>query len=180
MAQDANFLPWQRAEKPTAKTLLQERLEGQQVSRLHFVDEPGPTGSRMLVFELTTGGKLIVMAGRDRNSAYTARLLFRWMNPPMIILPRMARAFSGGRDADPEAGPPNELQRYIEGAVIHGVLHSSRPTSVGGEQCAIEFVGGGKLALGAVPIMRATEHGPLLADLLYEYSSPEPKRIVMP
>lgn len=178
---DIPSLPWDRAERPTPTTLLQERLEGQQISRVHYLDAPGPTGSRGLGLELTTGGKLLIFAGRDRNSQYTARLLFRWLDPPRIILPRMARAFSQGRDGDPTAESPDDLQRRLEGAVIHGVLTTSVPTPWRGEQTAIELVGGGRLALAAEPIMRMTADGELMsADLVWQYSEKERTRIVMP
>ena len=178
---DESLLPWQRAERPAPKTDLQEYLEGQQISRLWYLDDVGPTGSRGLAFELTSGAKLLVWAGRDRTSAFTARLFFRWLPPPRIILPRMARAFSAGRDGDPAAERPDDLQRAVEGQVIRGVLHSRRPTSAGGEQLAIEMTGGAKLALGATPIMRQTAQGDLqLATLDYEWSEPERSRIVLP
>lgn len=178
---DEAFLPWQRAEKPTPKTLLEERLEGQQVARLHYLDAVGPSGSRGLALELTTGARLLIFAGRDRNSTYTARLVFRWMPPPLIILPRMANAFSQGRDGDPTAGPPDELQRRVEGAVIHGVLTTTRPTSWGGEQTCFELRGGARLALAAQPIMRMAPEGEvLLADLVWQYSEQERARIVLP
>jgi len=178
---DIPTLPYERAERPVPKTLLQERLEGQQISRLHYLDAPGPTGSRGIALELTTGAKLLIFAGRDRNSAFSARLFFRWLAPPLIILPRMARAFSRGRDGDPAAEPPDELQQRVEGAVIHGVLHSTKPTAHRGEQMAVELRGGGRLAFGAEPIMRMTAEGELLAaDLLWSFSEPERARIVMP
>lgn len=180
MARDANFLPWERAERPTPRTRLQEYLEGQQVSRFYYLDDVGATGSRGIALELTTGAKLIVWAGRDRNSHYTARLVFRWIPMPRIILPRMARAFSAGRDGDPASAPPDDLQRRVEGSVIHGVLHTTTPTECGGEQIAFEMRGGGRLALGAVPIMTATPEGHIqLADIQWWWSEPERTRIVM-
>jgi len=169
---DESALPWERAEKPTPATLLQERLEGQQVAFLHYLDEPGPTGSRGIALELTTGAKLIIFAGRDRESRYAARLFFRWMDPPRIIVPRLARAFSMGRDGDPTADPADALQRRIEGLVIHGVLHTTALTRERGEQMAIDFRGGARLALAARPIEQRMG-GLLVADLLYVYSEPE-------
>mgnify|MGYP001577329801 FL=1 len=178
---DESILPWSRAERPVPKTDLQEYLENQQISRLYYLDEVGPTGSRGLAIELTTGAKLVIWAGRDRNSVFSARLFFRWIPAPLIVLPRMARAFAGGRDGDPASGPPDDLQRAIEGHVIRGVLHSRRPTNVQGEQMAIEMTGGGKFALGAAPIMRQTADGAIMiADLVYEWSEPERARIVLP
>lgn len=178
---DESLLPWQRAERPAPKTDLQEFLEGQQISRLWYLDEVGPTGSRGLALELTTGARLVVWAGRDRTSAFTARLFFRWLPPPRIIVPRVAKAFAEGRDGDPAAERPDDLQRAVEGQVIRGVLHSRRPTSVGGEQMAIEMRGGAKLALGATPIMRQTAQGDVqMATLDYEWSEPERRLIVMP
>mgnify|MGYP001595889365 CR=1 FL=1 len=173
MSEEA-FLPWERAEKPAPATDLQEKLERQQISQLHYLDNVGPTGSRGLVLELTTGARLIVWAGRARGGPFSARLFFRWLPRPLIVLPRMERVFSGGRSRNPLADPPDELQRRVEGSVIHGVLHSKRPTSNQGEQCAIEMVGGGRLALAASPIMKNDEDGDLmLADLVYEWSEQE-------
>lgn len=167
-SRDGQLIP--HGEHAEPRTRLQERLEGQQVSRLHYLDQPGPTGSYGLAFEVTTGAKLIVFAGRDRYSQYSARLLFRWMDAPLIVLPRMARAFSGGRARDPEAGPADPLQERVEGGVIRGVVHLRTPTEHGGEQLVLEFGGGGRLHLKARPIETLTADGPLLADVEYEWS----------
>ena len=175
-ARDANFLP--KGEHPEPRTRLQERLEGQQVSRLFYLTQPGPTGSYGLVLELTDGSKLIIFAGRDRYSQYAARLLFRWMERPFIVLPRMERAFAGGRD--PVADPPDDLQQRIEGSVIRGVHHVKTPNPHGGEVLELEFTGGGRLHLAARPLEKLTAEGPLLADIEYDYTEPERSRMVMP
>ena len=179
---DRPFLPWEKAERPEGSgpgpSRLQERLNGQQISRLYWIDEPGPTRSRALAFELTSGARMIVLAARDRNSRYAARLVFRWMHPPQIILPRMARAFSGGRLRDPEAGPPDDLQQAIEGEVISGVRSIRSPAKGGGERLEIECRGGGRLYLEAM-VLEAPRRG-LLADIGYVWSQPEPPRLVRP
>lgn len=175
-ARDGSLIP--QGEHPEPRTRLQERLEGAQVSRLYYLTEPGPTGSYGLVLELTDGAKLIIFAGRDRYSAYSARLLFRWMDRPLIILPRMETAFSGGRD--PVADPPDALQQRIEGSVIKGVHHVRTPNEHGGEMMELELSGGGRLHLAARPIEKRTAHGPLLADIEYTYTEPERTRVVMP
>lgn len=173
---DGTFIP--AGEHPEPRTRLQERLEGQQVSRLYYLTQPGPTGSYGLALELTDGAKLIVFAARDRYSAYSARLLFRWMDRPQIVLPRMERAFVGGRD--PVADPPDDLQRHIEGSVIRGIHHFRTPDELGGEHMEIEFSGGGRFHLAAHAIERVTAEGPLLADIDYAYAQPERSQIVLP
>ena len=176
---DGEFVP--HVEAPEPRTHLQERLEGQQLSRLYYLNEPGPTGSFGLAFEWTTGAKLIVWAGRVRGSRYSARLFFRWLDPPLIVLPRMARAFSGGRDRTPEAGTPDDLQRLLEGEVVDHVLHLTTPTVSGGEQIQVAFKGGRSLHLAALPTEKRTPDGRmLLADIDYTVEEPERTRVVMP
>lgn len=178
MPDDGQLLPFPAAEHPEPRTRLQERLEGMQVSQLYYLTEPGPTGSYGLVLELTDGAKLIIFASRDRYSQYSARLLFRWMERPLIVLPHMERAFMGGRD--PVADPPDELQQRIEGGVIRGVHHIRTPNERGGEVLEVEFTGGGRLHLAARPIEKLTAEGPLLADIDYAWSEPERTRLVVP
>lgn len=168
---EETHLPWRGTERPAPRSDLQEKLERQQIARLHYLDDVGPTGSRGLTIELTTGARLIIWAGRVRDPKFTARLYFRWLPRPLIILPRMERAWSGGRSRDPLAEPADALQKYVEGSMIHGVLHSKRPMRGGGEQMAIEMVGGGRFAIGATPALSQTDEGEvLLADLVYQWS----------
>lgn len=161
---------------------MQERLEGAQISRLYLLDdEPGPTGSFGFAFEFTTGGKLIVWAGRDRFSQFSARLLFRWLEPPLIVLPRMASAFSGGRDRDPTAEPPTELQQRIEGQVIAHILHFKEPTVAGGERIEYVFTDRLSLELAAVPIENLTSGGKrLLAAIDWAIAGPERTTVILP
>ena len=173
---DGQFLP--QGEHPEPRTRLQERLEGQQISRLYYLTEPGPTGSYGLALELTDGAKLIIFAGRDRYSQYSARLLFRWLERPLIVLPRMERAFAGGRDT--VADPPDDLQQRVEGSLIRGVIHHRTPNVHGGEVLEMEFSDGARLSLSARPLEKATAQGPLLADVEYEYIKPERTRMMMP
>jgi len=163
-------------EYPEPRTHLQERLEGQQIAVLHYLDEAGPTGSRGLAVELTTGAKLIIWAGRDRYSKYSARLFFRLMESPMIITPGMARTFSHG-----ERGERDELQQALEGEVIRGVIHHREPTKVGGEQVEVELVGGRRWRLAALPMERILPGGQtLLADIEWAITDRQPTRVVMP
>lgn len=161
-------------EYPEPRTHLQERLEGQQISRLYYLDEAGPTGSYGMAFELADGSKLIVYAARDRYSRYTARLILRWLPVPLIVLPRYANAWSHG--TDPLGCSPeelDELQRRLAGQIIHGVLVTTQPNAAGGEQFTLEC-GGGKLTLGATPIKQRIEGDQmLLADIIWDWSEPE-------
>ena len=181
---DEAALPWERAERPEGTgpgpSRLQERIAGKQVSRLHYLDALGPTGSLGFGLEFTTGEKLLIFAGRDRTSGYTARLFFRWLKTPLIVLPRMARAFAAGRDGDPASGAPDDLQRAVEGGVIEGPLSTREQAAGGGEMLAIEFRGGGKLMLWAEPTMKPTRDGPMTADIGYAWVEPERARVVLP
>ena len=124
---------------------------------------------------------MIVWAGRVRGSAYSARLFFRWLDPPLIVLPRMARAFSGGRDRTPGAQAPDELQRLLEGEVVDRVLHLKTPTVAGGEQIDFAFKGGRSLHLAALLVEKRTSEGKmLLADIDWTVEEPERTRVVMP
>ena len=162
------------------RTHLQEMLEGHQISRVHYLDQVGPTGSRGLAFELTDGSKLIVWAGRDRYSKFSARLFFRRLPPPIILTPDRAAGFSQGRVADPEAGPPDALQRQVEGEVISSVIHHLEPTTMGGEQIEFELKGGARLHLKALPMERVQRGEMLLADVEYEFTRPDRTRVIMP
>ena len=171
---DEAALPWGRAEKPEKRVRLEQYLEGQQIALVHFLDSVGFSGSRGLAFELTSGAKLIAFAGRSRDSNYSALILFRWMPRPIIVLPRMARVFSGGRIHDPQAGPPDDLQRWIEGAVVRGIINHSEPAARGGEWVSLDFTGGMQLHLISEPIMKLTDQGEtMVADLTYIVTKPE-------
>lgn len=172
---DGQFIPFGggRGERQELRSRISEFTEGQQVSYLHYLDEPGPTGSRGIALEFTTGARLICWAGRDRNSQFTARLLFRFMDPPKIIVPRVASLLSFGRNV--LADPPDELQREIEGEVIVGIRHSRIPTQTGGEQMGIEFKGGKILAMAAVavsPTLTADGTSAVIADLIWQVIDP--------
>lgn len=175
---DAHFLP--AGERPEKRTRLQEYLEGQQIARLFYLDDSGPTASRGLALELTTGAKLLIFAGRDRNSKYAARLIFRWLARPVIVLPRMGRMFSRGRGADPDAGPADALQERLEGQVIRGVLHRHEPSPRGGECLDVECQDG-RLHLEAVVVEGKDHEGVrLLADIEWEWIVRKRARVWMP
>ena len=181
---DGDFIPhggFGEIERTEPRTYLQERLEGHQIAVLHYLDEVGPTGSRGLAFELTDGSRLIVWAGRDRYSKFSARLFFRRLPPPLILTPERAAGFSRGRAADPEAGPPDELQRRVEGQMIRFVIHHKEPTLNNGEQIEWEFTGGARLHLSALPMERVRPgEKMLLADIAYEFTRPERTQIIIP
>ena len=167
-------------ERSLPRTHLQEMLEGHQISRLHYLDEVGPTGSRGLAFELTDGSKLVVWAGRDRYSKFSARLFFRRLPPPLILTPERAAGFSRGRAADPAAGPPDALQRRGEGQMIKFVIHHKEPTEKNGETIEVEFTGGARLSLSALPMERVRRGEKLLADVEWVFTKPERRHVVMP
>ena len=180
---DGDFIPpggFKPIEHGLPRTYLQEMLEGHQVAMLHYLDDVGPTGSRGLAFELTDGAKLIVWAGRDRYSRFSARLFFRRLDPPRVVLPETLRVLSGGRARDPALGPPDALQERVEGAMVKNVVHHRVPTEAGGEALDFEFSGGARLRLTAVPMERVRGGEMLLADVQYEFVQPERTRVVMP
>ena len=180
---DGDFLPeggFRPVERPLPRTHLQEMLEGQQVARLHYLDQAGPTGSRGLAFELTDGSKLVVWAGRDRYSKFSARLFFRRVPPPLILTPERAAGFSRGRAADPDAGPPDDLQREVEGEVVRYVIHHKEPTERAGECIEFELKAGARLYLAAVPMERVRRGEKLLADVEWVFTKPERRHVVMP
>lgn len=165
---DGQLIP--HGEHPEPRTRLQERLEGAQISRVYYLTEPGPTGSYGLALELTDGAKLIIFAGRDRYSQYSARLLFRWLERPTIVLPRMEKAFVQGRSGDAQADLPDSLQQQLEGLVIRGVIHRKEPTGTGGEALSIEFSNGHLLVLVAEVMDKMLADGErLLADIRWHF-----------
>ncbi|MDP3768357.1 MAG: hypothetical protein Q8S13_10105, partial [Dehalococcoidia bacterium] len=127
----------------------------------------------------TTGQRLAVMAKRDMNSRYRARLVFRWMEAQRIITPRMARLFSQGRFADPGGVPGDlpDLERWLEGQVIAGVRVIVEPTEWGGEQCELELRGGDVLWLAADDKVRDRRYR---AELLAQSRRREVTHVWMP
>ena len=182
-SRDGDFLPpggFKPIERGLPRSYLQEMLEGHQIALVHFLDDVGPTGSRGLAFELTDGAKLIVWAGRDRFSLFSARLFFRRLDPPRVVLPETLRVLSGGRARDPALGPPDALQERVEGEVVKNVVHHRTPTKSGGESIDFELSGGARLRLTAVPMERVRGGETLLADVVYEWSQPERRHVIMP
>lgn len=181
---DGDFIPeggFRPVERRLPRTHLQEMLEGHQIARLHYLDQVGPTGSRGLAFELTDGSKLIVWAGRDRYSKFSARLFFRRLPPPLILTPERVAGFLRGRSADPDAGPPDELQQRVEGQLIKFVIHHKEPTQSNGEQIGFEFTQGARLHLSALPMERVRPgEKMLLADIAYEFTQPERRHVIVP
>lgn len=172
MAGDESALPW-KGETPEGSgpgdSSIWERITGLQIARLHYLDNLGPTGSQGLALEFTNGARFIIFAGRDQNSGYSARLFVRFMRRPLIALPRMEKVWSGLVLGD-DYGPTDELQRAVNGAVIHGVLGGRERTAKGGELRAIELTGGRNLTLWAEPALRMTDEGLMTADVGYAYS----------
>lgn len=175
---EGGFRPIERA---LPRTHLQEMLEGQQVARLEYLDDPGPTGSRGLALELTDGTRLVIWAGRDRYSKFSARLFFRRLPAPLVAVPETIAGWSRGRRADPTASPPDALQRVVEGEVIRHVIHHAEPErATASELIEVEFRDGGRLYLFARPMERLIRGERLLADIEWRYTKPEKMRVVMP
>lgn len=183
---DGNLLPGEgRAERPEKRSRVAEAVEGKQVALLSFDDGPGPTGSPMMLLEFTDGSGLIMMAGRDRNSRYAARILLRALPAPRIWTPSRERKWRFGHDAaelaDTKETDPllADLQQRVEGAVVAGV-RSRQPANSASEQMALEFKGGAMLTLTAKVIEKRTRKRELLtADLLWEFTVPEKTKVVM-
>ena len=184
---DGAFLPGHgKAEHPEKRSRLAEAVEGKQVALLSFDDGPGPTGSPMMLLEFTDGSGLIVMAGRDRNSRYAARVLLRTLPAPKIWTPSRERKWRYGHEAAELAETKEtdpllaDLQQRVEGAVIWGI-RSRQPDDSASEQMALEFKGGAILTLTAKVIEKQTRRGGLLtADLLWEFTVPGKTIMVVP
>lgn len=185
MPDDGQFLPFSGAEVPEPRAYIQERMEGLQIAWAHAVAEPGPTGSPMLGLEFTSGDRALFMAGKDKNSRFTARVVIAWMPAPMIQTQRMKRYFSSGRDGqrgqkapapgdayadayhrDEPAG--HKVVKYLEGAVVRSLRHLPEAADDGGERLELELSGGMKLMVAASP----TAPAPFAADLCYELLRP--------
>ena len=183
---DGNLLPGEgRAERPEKRSRLAEAVEGKQVALLSFDDGPGPTGSPMMLLEFTDGSGLIVMAGRDRNSRYAARVLLRTLPAPKIWTPSRERKWRFGHEAAELAETKEtdpllaDLQQRVEGAMIEGI-RSRQPDDSASEQMAILFKGGAVLTLTAKVLEKRTRTGLLTADLLWEFTAPDRPRMVWP
>lgn len=190
MPDDGQLLPFSGAEVPEPRAYIQERMEGLQIAWAHLVGEPGPTGSPMLGLEFTSGDRALFMAGKDKSSRFTARVVIAWMPAPMIVTARMARYFARGRDgqpgqAAPAPGPyadayhrpdgqPDDLQRALEGAIVRHLRHIPDPAPDGGERLELALSGGATLELAASP----TAPAPFAADFRYDLT--RPARLWMP
>lgn len=166
---DGHFLPGAgMAERPEPRTRLQEMLEGKEIARAVVDQAPGPTGSPVLGLEFTSGERLAIMAKRDANSRYRARLVFRLMPSQKIVTPRTAKLFSQGRVAEPGGAPGDlpGLERRLEGSVIRGVRHIVEPAAWGGESMEMELAGGDVLWLAAD---QATRDPRYRAELLAQF-----------
>ena len=161
---DGTLLPGQGggfkpAEKPERHKVLVQRLEGKQLSVLHYLDAEGPTGSRGFGFEFTDGERWLAFAGRTGDSTkYKAVLVWRMIPAPKIIRPRLAAHFAKGRYGDPTLGPADELQERLEGQVLKGLRFAENATSYGGEEQELEWSDGSLLVLMARPIRKVTYH----------------------
>jgi len=166
MNEEVRLLP---GEKPEAKTMLQERLEGKIIARLHWFTEPMPHGGAAFGLELDDYSRLVIMAARPNGpSRYLARVLFRFIPPQRIITPRLRRHFTGGRERELGAPLPDDVQRRVEGQMIRAVHTIAAPNDSGGEQCEIELRDGTRLKIHALPDARPS----FTADLWYELVEP--------
>ncbi len=160
---DGHTLPY---EKPEERTWLQERLERRQVALLDYILTPDDCWGCALT--LTSGTRMLFWSAWDRawdsgQSPYRLRVVLRWMPPHNIWTPRMRRYFGRGRDAGlatavtPHLGPdqpieaPDDVQRRVEGEVIVGASPTYHANRAGGERVVLEFRGGGRLQLDALP-----------------------------
>ena len=167
---DGSFLPYEKATHDEPRVLVQERLEGKQVAWLHEMsDEPGPSGSPVLGFELTTGERCLVMAVLDRSTTkWRSRLVFVWLPAEKIVTPKMTTHFRMGRDAFRSVEEAPTLAKQIEGEVVRGVHLMDAPTAWAGEQTEIEFASGARLWLASDHQARA----PYTADLGPDFRRP--------
>lgn len=187
---DATFLPgsgggFRPAERPEKLKTLVQRLEGKQLSVLHYLPT-GPTGSRGFGFEFTDGERWMCWAARSTDSAkYRAVLAWRMLEKPKIWTPARRKHFGSGRAADSVLDPPDALQLALEGQVLRGLRFSETPTSRGGEEHELEWADGSLLILGAVPIRKVVynkEPGSIdimTADIAWDLTEPRRKPLVL-
>ena len=187
---EGRLLPVEREERPT---WLHQRLERRQVSRLHYVLTPADEWG--MAAELTSGARIVFWSSVNHDfhtghSPYAWRIVIRWMAPQRIVTARMHRYFGFGRDSGlgtavtPHAGPDlraeqaDELQKRVEGEVIAGASPTYEPNELAGERIEIEFVGGGRLRLDALPPPRDSRDR---ADMDVQWiAPPERTHIWMP
>lgn len=146
---DTRLLP---VEKPVSEVDLWEMMADLQVARLEY--DLMPDGGEAIAFEMTNGQRFIFWPVRDENEAATYRwkLILRMIPAQKIWTKRMRRHF--GDERKNELGGPHrqdDLMRLIEGEVIRGIPIPPGPNSFGGEQLNIEFRGGLRLHIEAVP-----------------------------
>lgn len=174
---DGQFVPLGdgRVECPEPRRRIQERLDGQQIAMLHVIPEPGPTGSPVLGVEMTSGARVVIMAGRDRNSrTWNCRLLLAWMPAQKVWTPQMARHFGHGRLIEAGDPPPEALERWLEGAVVCGIRNIREPTPTGGECLVIELSDGKPLSLWLAA--EVSVQAPFTADLIAQVRRPSTGR----
>jgi len=180
---DATLLPgsggdFRPAERPEKLKVLVQALEGKQLAVLHYLPT-GPTGSRGFGFELTDGERWMVFGARSKDSKkYRAVLMWRMIQKPKIWTPSRRRHFASGRSADETLGPPDALQRCLEGQIIKGLRFAENATRRGGEEQILEWADGSELILAALPIYKTIYHPEpgslenLEADLEWEFTYP--------
>ena len=154
---EGHLLP--HGEQPEARTHLQERCEGLQISGIYYLDPRElPKGFAGAVFELTTSDVLVVLACPVLDVRYSARLAFRWIEKQKIFTRTMVRIFTQGKG---RATPDDWFKQQLQGEVIRYVITTKAPTAEGGEQLEVEFGSGARLWLRAEP---SWEH-PMCAEL---------------
>lgn len=150
------FLPY---EQPTAKTAVQEFLEGKQIALTVWNPKPLPRGVAGVGLELTTSEVMLVWAVPVDSGPYCARLAFRFITKQLIWTPRMDKRARYGRVVIPGEAPADFIQRQIDGEVVRGVITMREPNVSGGEQCVVELKNGTALHFNALPDARGPRIG---------------------
>lgn len=143
-------------ERPMPVPELQERYEGAQVARW-MLDISLPEGWAGFAFDVVADPpqRWIVAAAPLTDERFRARIVLRLLQDEQWIWTKAwAQHFSGSRSPGEYSKIPRiaDMQRALDGAVIHGLFRKKTPTPAGGERMMFEFAGGAKVWLEAVPV----------------------------
>lgn len=146
--EDPRLLP---IEMPEKRTLIHERLEGRQISRLQYMMTP--LDEWAVGFEMTSGARTVIWSSRDHaNQKYRYRLIIRYIPPQRIWTPKMTRHFGNERkNALIPEEPADDLQERVEGQYIEAVRPTYEASPMAGEILFLDFRGGDRLKLEALP-----------------------------